>query len=61
MLIFWHNPLKLYTPESLLDAAIICDILSLGVDPVQVKGFAIHLHTVVRVLVWAFNSFQDIQ
>jgi hypothetical protein len=38
-------------PESLLDAAIICDVLSLGVDPVQVKGLPIHLHRVVRVLV----------
>jgi hypothetical protein len=38
-------------PESLLDAAIVCYILSLGVDPVQVKGLPIHLHTVVRVLV----------
>jgi hypothetical protein len=38
-------------PECLLDTAIICYVLSLGVDPVQVKSFAIHLHTVVRVLV----------
>jgi hypothetical protein len=38
-------------PESLLDAAIICNVLPLGVDPVQVKGLPIHLHTVVRVLV----------
>jgi hypothetical protein len=39
-------------PESLLDAAIICYVLSLGVDPVQVKCLAIYLHTVVRVLVY---------
>jgi hypothetical protein len=38
-------------PECLLDAAIVCYVLSLGVDPVQVKDLAIHLHTVVRVLV----------
>ncbi len=38
-------------PECLLDATIICYVLSLGVDPVQVKSLAIHLHTVVRVLV----------
>ena len=38
-------------PECLLDAAIVCNVLSLGVDPVQVKDLTIHLHTVVRVLV----------
>jgi hypothetical protein len=38
-------------PECLLDASIICYVLSLGVDPVQVKDISIHLHTVVRVLV----------
>jgi hypothetical protein len=38
-------------PECLLDTTIICNVLSLGVDPVQVKYLAVHLHTVVRVLV----------
>jgi hypothetical protein len=34
-------------PECLLDTAIVCYILSLGVDPVQVNDLAIHLHRVV--------------
>ena len=46
-----HTPSPLSIPERLLDAAIVCNILPLGVDAVQVESLPVHLHGEVGVLV----------
>ena len=50
----------LYIPESFLDSPIISNVLPLGVDPVQVDGLTVHLHTVVGVLIYWWVEGQEI-
>ena len=48
----------LHIPERLFHPSIVGNVLSLGVDTVEVQPLTLHLHRVVRVLLCNRNTFK---